>query len=44
MLLAREGEVLLEDLASGGADDVADREESDGGGYDLALAFARLPV
>jgi hypothetical protein len=44
MLLPGECKVLLEDLAARRADDVPDDEEGEGGGYDLALAFARLPV
>jgi hypothetical protein len=45
MLLSREGEMFLENLAPRRPDDVADDEDGEGGlRYDLALAFARFPV
>jgi hypothetical protein len=43
VLLPRELQVLLENLAARRTDDVADDEDGDGAGcYDRALAFARL--
>jgi hypothetical protein len=45
VLLSREGEMFLENLAARRTDNVADDEDGEGGlRYDLALAFARFPV
>jgi hypothetical protein len=43
VLLTRKREMLLQRLASGSSDDIADNQQVDSGFYDRALALAPLP-
>jgi hypothetical protein len=43
VLLTRKREMLLQRLASGSSDDIADNQQVDSGFYDRARALAPLP-